>query len=120
MGRSLTEMGKCLVIGHRGSPVSARENTLDSFRHAFEVGADGVELDVRRTLDHRLVVHHDPGWHDIEPADDQAIATESGASDAVRGLLPSRTDLAEADGARGDAAEGAPRSADEDRRPDAA
>lgn len=38
----------------------ARENTLEAFREAQRLGVDGVELDVRRTLDGVLVVHHDP------------------------------------------------------------
>ena len=36
-----------------------RENTLEAFAGALGLGADGVELDVRRTSDGRLVVHHD-------------------------------------------------------------
>jgi glycerophosphoryl diester phosphodiesterase len=47
------------VIGHRGAPRVAIENTLEAFRAAVSMGADGIELDVRRTADHRLVVHHD-------------------------------------------------------------
>jgi glycerophosphoryl diester phosphodiesterase len=47
------------VIAHRGASVAARENTLDAFRLAVQMGADAVELDVRRTSDDRLVVHHD-------------------------------------------------------------
>ena len=49
-----------LVIAHRGASDARPENTLEAFRHAAELGADGVELDVRRTADDRLVVHHDP------------------------------------------------------------
>jgi glycerophosphoryl diester phosphodiesterase len=48
-----------LVLGHRGSPRRARENTLEAFALAREDGADGVELDVHRTRDGVLVVHHD-------------------------------------------------------------
>jgi glycerophosphoryl diester phosphodiesterase len=47
------------VIGHRGSPRDARENTLPSFARAFEAGADGIELDVHATSDRVVVVHHD-------------------------------------------------------------
>jgi glycerophosphoryl diester phosphodiesterase len=47
------------VIGHRGAPRIAPENTVASFRSAVDVGADGVELDVRRTADGHLAVHHD-------------------------------------------------------------
>jgi len=49
------------VFGHRGSPGVPRfgENTLSSFRKAFQAGADGVELDVRRCGDRTLVALHD-------------------------------------------------------------
>ena len=47
------------VIGHRGSPRDARENTLPSFARAFDQGADGIELDVHATSDRVVVVHHD-------------------------------------------------------------
>lgn len=48
-----------LIIAHRGASRAEPENTLAAFRRAVEMGADGVELDVRRTGDDRLVVHHD-------------------------------------------------------------
>jgi glycerophosphoryl diester phosphodiesterase len=48
-----------LILGHRGSPKFAPENSLDSFRIALEQGADGVELDVQCTADGVLVAHHD-------------------------------------------------------------
>ncbi|NNE11290.1 MAG: glycerophosphodiester phosphodiesterase [Ilumatobacter sp.] len=49
-----------LVYAHRGASVAEPENTVAAFRRAVELGADGIELDVRRTADDRLVVHHDP------------------------------------------------------------
>ena len=48
------------VIAHRGAPRLARENTLASFRAAAGMRAQGIELDVRRTADGELIVHHDP------------------------------------------------------------
>lgn len=51
---------RVLVVAHRGASRAARENSLEAFRLARELGADGVELDVRRTRDGALVVHHDP------------------------------------------------------------
>jgi glycerophosphoryl diester phosphodiesterase len=50
------------VHAHRGSPDPAsgvRENTLEAFFRARLLGAHGVELDVRRTADGALAVHHD-------------------------------------------------------------
>jgi len=48
------------VIAHRGVPEERPENTLASFALALEQRADGIELDVHRTADDRIVVHHDP------------------------------------------------------------
>lgn len=47
------------VIAHRGASQAAPENTLEAFRLAKQLGADWVELDVRRTSDGVAVVHHD-------------------------------------------------------------
>ena len=52
--------GVTCVIAHRGASRAAPENTVAAFRRAAEMGADMVELDVRRSADGRLVVHHDP------------------------------------------------------------
>jgi glycerophosphoryl diester phosphodiesterase len=48
-----------LVLGHRGASASHQENTLPAFRAALDQGADGVELDVRRTADGTLAIRHD-------------------------------------------------------------
>ena len=48
------------VIAHRGASRAAPENTVEAFLTAARMGADAVELDVRRTADGVLVVHHDP------------------------------------------------------------
>jgi len=47
-----------LVIAHRGASRDAPENTPAAFEAAIALGADAVELDVRRTADGVLVVHH--------------------------------------------------------------
>lgn len=51
--------GRPLILGHRGSPLELTENTVASFLRALKEGADGVELDVRKTGDGKLVVFHD-------------------------------------------------------------
>jgi glycerophosphoryl diester phosphodiesterase len=82
-----------MVLAHRGGAGAWRENTLDAFTAALRLGADGVELDVRRTSDGALVVHHDPEIpgvgpiHDLKGTDlpawvpslDQALETCAGA-----------------------------------------
>jgi glycerophosphoryl diester phosphodiesterase len=52
-----------LILGHRGSPRSAIENTLASFARARAEGADGVELDVHRASDGTPVIIHDDELH---------------------------------------------------------
>ncbi|MFY9114751.1 MAG: glycerophosphodiester phosphodiesterase family protein [Dethiobacteria bacterium] len=47
-----------MVIGHRGSPREAPENTLPSFLMAMDGGADGIELDVSLSRDGALIVFH--------------------------------------------------------------
>jgi glycerophosphoryl diester phosphodiesterase len=48
-----------LIIAHRGASAECPENTMASFRRAWEVGADAVELDVYRAADGKVVVIHD-------------------------------------------------------------
>ncbi|MBI5305082.1 MAG: glycerophosphodiester phosphodiesterase [Chloroflexi bacterium] len=50
---------KPLVLGHRGASAYAPENTLAAFNLAFEMGADGIELDVTLTKDGVPIVIHD-------------------------------------------------------------
>jgi len=47
-----------LVVAHRGASRAAPGNSLAAFESAISAGADAVELDVRRTADGVLVVHH--------------------------------------------------------------
>lgn len=48
-----------LIIGHRGFPARFPDNSLAGIRAALEVGADGVEVDVRLCLEGVWVCHHD-------------------------------------------------------------
>jgi glycerophosphoryl diester phosphodiesterase len=50
---------KTAVIGHRGCPEKAPENTISSFKLGFAEGADGCELDFRATKDGKLIISHD-------------------------------------------------------------
>ena len=52
-------MGRILVIGHRGAPLHAPENTLSSFRAGLAAGIRAFELDVHVTRDGVPVVFHD-------------------------------------------------------------
>jgi glycerophosphoryl diester phosphodiesterase len=53
-----------LVIAHRGASAAAQENTITAFELARELGADWVELDVRRAACGTPVVHHDADLSD--------------------------------------------------------
>lgn len=52
------------VIAHRGASAVRPENTVAAFAEAARLGADGVELDVRRSFDGALVVRHDAALPD--------------------------------------------------------
>ncbi len=53
-------LNKTLVIGHRGAPALLPENTMESFRMAFEeFHADAIEFDVRFSLDRVPIIIHD-------------------------------------------------------------
>lgn len=51
--------GRTHLICHRGAAEFAHENTLEAYRASFELGADGNEIDIRRTKDGVLVCFHD-------------------------------------------------------------
>jgi len=45
---------------HRGASGVAIENTLTAFTEAVRLGADGIECDIRESLDGELIIFHDP------------------------------------------------------------
>ena len=49
----------CIGFAHRGASADARENTLEAFRLALELGATGLESDVWLTADGVPVLDHD-------------------------------------------------------------
>jgi len=69
-----------LVIGHRGSPCFAIENTMASFQRAMEQdGANGLECDLCFTKDEQIVL-----WHDWDPDEHTALLRASGLEPVVR------------------------------------
>jgi glycerophosphoryl diester phosphodiesterase len=60
------------IVAHRGASKAERENTIAAFHAALAQGADMVELDVRRTSDGKLIVHHDAH-----------VVTEAGTTHAI-------------------------------------
>jgi glycerophosphoryl diester phosphodiesterase len=52
-------MRKTLVIAHRGFHRDFPGNTIEAFKAALDLGADGVEFDLQETADSEFVIHHD-------------------------------------------------------------
>ncbi|MDQ1360181.1 MAG: glycerophosphoryl diester phosphodiesterase [Acidimicrobiaceae bacterium] len=76
------------VQAHRGSPDPSSgilENTVEAFLRSAQLGADGVELDVRLTRDGALAVHHDPVVPGLGPVAELDV-----------GQLPARVPLLDA------------------------
>lgn len=59
--------GRPAVVAHRGGTGPWPENTVAAFTEAARLGADGVELDVRRAGDGALAVVHDPDIPTVGP-----------------------------------------------------
>lgn len=56
-----------LVYAHRGDRSRGPDNTLEAYRLAVEAGADGIELDVRRTKNGELIMSHDDRYPGHRP-----------------------------------------------------
>ena len=84
-------MTRFQVIAHRGASAAERENTIEAFRTAARMGAHAVELDVRRTADGAMAVHHD------EHLPDGRLVCETLSSDLPGHvpLLPAALDACE-------------------------
>ena len=57
MSKTLTE--RTLVIAHRGASAYSPENTMEAFRLAVDMKADGIEIDVHFSKDGHIMVLHD-------------------------------------------------------------
>lgn len=66
------------ILGHRGAPLDAPENTLASLHHALEAGLDGVEYDLQGSLEDEPVLLHDDTLErtagDRRPVEDVPLA----------------------------------------------
>lgn len=53
-------MFKTKIFGHRGYTTgNIVENTIPAFKSAFDLGCDGIELDIHLSQDKEWIVHHD-------------------------------------------------------------
>jgi glycerophosphoryl diester phosphodiesterase len=57
--------GMFLKVGHRGARAYETENTIESFGTAIKLGANAIELDLRRSGDGALIVCHDDNLKNI-------------------------------------------------------
>jgi glycerophosphoryl diester phosphodiesterase len=53
------DIGRPLIMAHRGDPSAAPENSRLSMESALKVGVDFLETDVRMTKDEQLILFHD-------------------------------------------------------------
>lgn len=77
------------LVAHRGGSALAPENTLAAFDRASALGADVLEIDVRRTRDGAVVVFHDEDTERLtgEPGTIEArTLAEVSALDAAHGF----------------------------------
>jgi len=57
--RLRTQLGRPLIIGHRGMPGDGVENRIEAFLTALKLGANGIECDVQIASDGVPVIVHD-------------------------------------------------------------
>jgi glycerophosphoryl diester phosphodiesterase len=87
-------------VAHRGFAAVALENSLEAIEGALRHGCDKIEMDVRRSADGQIVLHHDSGKKSGAPLLADALRLigptpagvmldikEPGVADAVASLL---------------------------------
>ena len=52
-------MNHTMLIAHRGESFDAPENMLAATHLAWQRGVAAIEIDIRLTRDHKIVVFHD-------------------------------------------------------------
>jgi len=84
--------GRCRVIAHRGYSAAFRENTLEAYEQAIRVGADLVEIDLRKSKDGVLVCQHDATIGGVSVAELTADALSAQRIVWLEDLLPTLRD----------------------------
>ncbi len=82
------------VIGHRGSGSLEPENTLRSFKRAYDLGCRRVELDIHVTADNKAVIIHD-GEYGGSPVKDYSLKELKSVSYAKGTPIPELSELFE-------------------------
>ncbi len=68
-----------MIIAHRGASSIAPENTIAAVKKAFELNADGIEIDVQMSKDGELFVFHD--WTLERIAGDKSLISDKKSVD---------------------------------------
>jgi len=82
------------VIGHRGAGSLEPENTLQSFKRAYDLGCRRVELDIHVTADNKAVIIHD-GEYDGFPIKDYSLKDLKSVSSGRGTPVPELAELFE-------------------------
>ena len=103
----LLRKGRPLVIGHRGAAALDRENSLAAIEAAALHGADGVEVDLLRAHDGRILLAHGPEIAPDAPPLEDALALAAALGlfvqlDVKRGGLAAEAARAVADAGLGE------------------
>jgi glycerophosphoryl diester phosphodiesterase len=53
------------IIAHKGFHRDCLPNSIDACIEACRIGADWIEVDIRRTVDNMIIVYHDPDFDGI-------------------------------------------------------
>ncbi len=73
-----------VLVAHRGASHRAPENTLESYRLAWEEGARWIEGDFQLTADREIVCIHDPDTGRIAPGQDRLIVADASLAELQR------------------------------------
>ena len=55
----IRQKNQIIFFGHRGAPKIRHENTISSICKSIELGCHGVEIDIQKTKDNKIILFHD-------------------------------------------------------------
>ncbi|HHT24218.1 MAG TPA: glycerophosphodiester phosphodiesterase [Clostridiaceae bacterium] len=60
---------KTKIFAHRGNAILEPENTMDAFQSALDLNVEGLELDIHKTQDGKIIVTHDENLQRVTNVD---------------------------------------------------
>ncbi|NLJ70234.1 MAG: glycerophosphodiester phosphodiesterase [Clostridiaceae bacterium] len=60
---------KTKIFAHRGNAILEPENTMDAFQSALDLNVEGLELDIQKTQDGKIIVTHDENLQRVTNVD---------------------------------------------------